>query len=200
MMYECGLQAWHVGRPSREEYLMTELINGAGNPMGVVVQDFHSRGSKQRLVGTASDRQTVLDIGLRLAEIQGREFRQSRDACSERRQSGRPESVGEGQRAGKNEVGDRGRRRPKTGACLDGGEEALGPLVRIIEEHEPFVPGLAPLASPGMALAAWGAEARRFTVASLRLGQPSGQVLDTRGRVRERHQACPRRWDGGESL
>jgi hypothetical protein len=72
--------------------------------------------------------------------------------------------------------------------------------VRIIEEHEDFFPGLSPLAPPGITLAVRGADTLRVTVQSHLLRQQHVQVLDTRGRVRERHQAGPRRWDGREGL
>jgi hypothetical protein len=67
MVHDLGLNAWHVGRTSREEHLTTELINGAWNPVSVPVNAFHSSGSKERLVGTSCDHQPMLDIGLRIA-------------------------------------------------------------------------------------------------------------------------------------
>jgi hypothetical protein len=103
----------------------------------------------------------MLDIGLRIVEIQRRELTYACDACPERRQSGRHESVWEGEWASKNEVGYRVRGRLKTCEPLKVRQEMLGPLVGIIEEHEHFFPGLSPMPYPGVTLAARGAETLR---------------------------------------
>jgi len=72
--------------------------------------------------------------------------------------------------------------------------------VGIIEEHEHGVPGLASMAQPGAALVTLGAGTLRVTIPSQLLRQQHVEVIDTGGGVRERHDACPRLWEGGEGL
>jgi hypothetical protein len=70
----------------------------------------------------------------------------------------------------------------------------------IIEEQEHGVPGLDTMAPPGGALVTLGAGTLRVPGPSQLLRQQHVEVIDTGGGVRERHDACPRLWEGGEGL
>jgi hypothetical protein len=88
----------------------------------------------------------------------------------------------------------------KTCEHLDVCEETLGPLVGIIEEQEHDVPGLDPMAYPSGALVTLGGGTLRVPVPSHLLRQQHREIIHTRGSMRERHDACPRLWEGGEGL